>query len=331
MIITRTPMRISFFGGGTDLPNYYREFGGAVLSATIDKYLYITCRQLPPYWEFKHQLIYGSKKETVNEIQEIDHPSIRETMRFLNIQYGLDMHYSTDIPARSGMGSSSSFTVGLLQALYGLEGKMVSKRRLAAEAIHIEQNMIKEAVGSQDQVAAAFGGLNYIKFQKDDSFDVRPVTIGLDRMQELNKHLILIFTGLQRYASRIEAEKIKNLKEKQQSLHEMRKMTEQAIGVLNSETDIREFGALMNDSWNRKKELSDQVSNSVIDQLYSTALKHGAEGGKVLGAGGGGFMLFFVEPQKRQRVLDSLSGFLHVPFSFDKTGSQVIYYREEQL
>lgn len=329
MIITRTPFRISFFGGGTDLPDYYTKHGGAVLSTTIDKYLYITCRKLAPYWNYKHQLKYGSANEEVNEIDEIKHPSIRETMRFFNIDYGLDLHYNTDIPARSGMGTSSAFTVGLVNALYGLEGKMTSKRRLAAEAIHIEQDLIAEAVGSQDQIAAAFGGLNHITFKKDGGFFVSPVTVSKSRREELENHLVLIFTGFQRFASDIEKDKISNLDKKQEVLARMSELTEKAVDILNNDEDICEFGKLMNDAWQLKKSLSDKVSTDEIDKIYETGLRNGAIGGKLLGAGGGGFMLFFCEPEKQAQLFSAMNGYFNIPFQFEGNGSQVIYYREE--
>lgn len=328
MIITRTPFRISFFGGGTDLPDYFSKYGGAVLSTTIDKYLYITCRHMSPYWEYKHQLIYGSKNERVDSIGEIDHPSIRETMKFLNINYGLDLHYNTDIPAKSGMGSSSSFTVGLLHSLYGLNGKLVSKRRLAAEAIHIEQDLIKEAVGSQDQIAAAFGGLNNIVFKKDGNFEIMPMTIGVERKEQLNNHLVLVFTGFQRFATDIEKDKIKNLKNNYSKLNQMAKTTDEAIRILNSNADICDFGDLMHENWLLKKSLSEKVSTPAIDDIYDLGRKNGAIGGKLLGAGGGGFLLFFVKPKDKEQLLKSLNGFINIPFRFDEIGSQVIYYRE---
>lgn len=329
MIITRTPLRISFFGGGTDLPAYYMEHGGAVLSTTIDKYQYITCRKLAPYWEHKHQLRYGSALETVNEIDEIKHPSIRETMRFFGIDYGLDLHYNTDVPARSGMGSSSAFTVGLVNALYGMEGKMANKKRLASEAIHIEQDMIGEAVGDQDQIAAAFGGLNYITFKQGGGFFVSPVTLSKMRKQELEDHLVLIFSGFQRFATNIEKEKIKSISSKTDPLNKMASMTETALDILTSDCDIIEFGHLLNQAWKLKKSLSDKVSTASIDHIYETGLANGAIGGKLLGAGGGGFMLFFCEPDKQEGLIRSLKGYLHIPFHFEDNGSQVIYYREE--
>lgn len=329
MIITRTPLRISFFGGGTDLPDFYRKYGGEVLSTTIDKYLYITCRHMPPFWDYKHRFVYGSNSEFVSEIDEIDHPSIRETLRYLNIDYGVDMHYNTDIPARSGIGSSSSFTVGLVNALNGLNGKMKSKHELLMDAIHIEQNMIKEAVGSQDQTAAAYGGFNHIIFRTDGEIEVHPITVPEERIRNLNKHLLLVFTGFQRYAKNIEKGKIERIKDNTESLIQIKKYVAQAIEILNSETDIREFGNLLNETWEKKKKLSDQVSDSKIDEMYECGLREGAIGGKLLGAGGGGFMLFFVEPENRQRLKDALSDYVRVPFSFENTGSQVIYYMPE--
>ena len=329
MIITRTPLRISFFGGGTDLPAYYMEHGGAVLSTTIDKYQYITCRKLAPYWAHKHQLRYGSALEEVNEINEIRHPSIRETMRYFNVEYGMDLHYNTDVPARSGMGSSSAFTVGLVNALYGMGGKMPNKKRLASDAIHIEQDMIGEAVGDQDQIAAAFGGLNYITFKKGGGFFVNPVTIQKTRKEELERHLVLIFTGFQRFATDIEKEKIQNIGDKTASLSTTPETTQDALDIQTATNDLCEFGRLMNRTWELKKSLSSKVSTGAIDAIYDTGLANGAIGGKLLGAGGGGFMLFFCEPDKQPNLITSLKDYLHIPFHFEDNGSQVIYYREE--
>lgn len=329
MIITRTPLRISFFGGGTDIPTFYREYGGEVLSTTINKYLYITCRKMPPFWEFKNRFVYGSKTETVKELNEIDHPAIRETLRFLNIAYGIDMHYNTDIPARSGIGSSSSFTVGLLNALNGLNGRMMSKHELMKDAIHIEQDMIKEAVGSQDQTAAAYGGLNHIVFRQDGEIEVHPITIPEERIYDLNQHLLLVFTGFQRFAKNIEKGKIERIGQNTENLLEMRAYVSQAIEMLNKGKDIREFGSLLNETWLHKKRLSDKVTDERIDDLYDLGIRNGAIGGKLLGAGGGGFMLFFVEPKKRQQLKAALTDYIRVPFLFDNTGSQVIYYQPE--
>ena len=329
MIITRTPLRISFFGGGTDMPVWYEKHGGAVLSTTIDKYQYITCRKLMPYWDYKHQFHYGSAYEMVRELDEIRHPSIRETMRFFNLPYGLDMHYNTDIPARSGMGSSSAFTVGLVNALYGMEGKMPNKRRMAMDAIHIEQDLIKETVGSQDQIATAFGGLNFIEFKKGGGFFVHPVTIGKERKEELENHLVLVFSGFSRFASEVEKKKLASLKQKEAVLREMQDMVQEALEVLTGNKDLRTFGEMLNHTWKLKRSLSEGVSTSEIDELYERGMKSGAIGGKLLGAGGGGFLLFFCEPKKQGAMLEALKGYLHIPFHFEENGSQVIYYREE--
>ncbi|GHV83913.1 GHMP kinase [Spirochaetia bacterium] len=331
MIITRTPLRISFFGGGTDLPDWFQKHGGAVLSTTINKYLFITCRDLPPFFEFKNRFVYGGRTEAVSGIDEIEHPAIREVLRFMKIPYGIDMYYNADIPSRSGMGSSSAFTVGLLRALYGMLGKIISDRSLAQEAIHIEQDLIGEAVGCQDQIAAAFGGLNHIQFHKDGNFEVNPMTLTKQRFQELNDHLILVYTGVQRIASKIEAEKIKVMSSHTGELHDIRRYVDDAINILNGDTPIEEFGSLLNETWQRKRKLSAEVTNIKLDTMYETGRKNGAIGGKLLGTGGGGFMLFFVRPQDRERMLKSLPEFISVPFAFDSTGSQTIYYQEDRL
>jgi D-glycero-alpha-D-manno-heptose-7-phosphate kinase len=327
MIITRTPFRLSLFGGGTDFPSWYKDNGGVVLSTAIDKYCYISCRFLPPFFSHKHRIVY-SKSECVNEIDEIQHPAVRETFRFMNIKEGLELHHDGDLPARSGIGSSSAFTVGLLHALYGLSGKIVSKKRLALEAIHIEQKMIKENVGSQDQVAVAFGGLNKIIFKGDHNIEVIPITISDERVSDFQNHLILFFTGLTRYATNIEEDKIRNLSSKKTQMNGLSKMVDAAIDILNSEGDFDDFGRMLHESWMIKKSLSTQVSSSHIDEIYDAALKSGALGGKLLGAGGGGFILFYARPEQRERLKKNLSRLLNVPFRFDSLGSQIIYYRE---
>jgi D-glycero-alpha-D-manno-heptose-7-phosphate kinase len=327
MIITRTPFRLSLFGGGTDFPAWYRDHGGAVLSTTIDKYCYISCRYLPPFFSHKHRIVY-SKSECVDKIDEIKHPAVRETFRFMKVKDGLELHHDGDLPARSGIGSSSAFTVGLLHALYGLSGKIVSKKRLALESIHIEQKMIKENVGSQDQVAAAFGGLNKIVFKGDHNIEVIPITIHTDRLNDLQNHLVLFFTGLTRYATDIEDDKMKNIRGKRTQLNRLGKMVDSAIDILNSEGDFDDIGRMLHESWLIKKSLSTQVSTSNIDAIYDAALKSGALGGKLLGAGGGGFILFYAKPEQRERLKQKLSHLLNVPFRFDSLGSQIIYYRE---
>ena len=325
MIISRTPFRISFFGGGTDFPAWYEGNSGAVLSTTIDKYCYISCRKLPPFFKYKHRIVY-SRQEMVNEIDDIIHPAVRETFRFLDIQTGLEIHHDGDLPARSGLGSSSSFTVGLLQALYALKGEMVTKKRLALESIHIEQEMIKEHVGSQDQVAAAFGGFNKITFSGNHNIDVVPIAISERKLQNFHSHLMLFFTGFQRNASEIEGKKIRQIKKKKAKLDLMHNMVDEAIKILNKESDISGFGKMLHENWKLKKTLSGDVSTDIIDDIYDTAMNNGAIGGKILGAGRGGFMLFFVKPEDQDRLRISLSDLLYVPFRLDTTGSQIIFY-----
>ena len=324
MIISRTPFRISFFGGGTDFPTWYRENGGAVLSTSIDKFCYITCRLLPQFFEYKHRFVY-SKAEQVDEVDEIIHPSIRETLRFFDIREGLELHHDGDLPARTGLASSSAFTVGLAHALYALNGKMVPKKKLALDAIHIEQNMIRENVGSQDQVAVAFGGLNRISFSGDHNIEVNPVTISHEKLEEFQDHLILFFTGFSRSASKIEKEKIRKVDKNKEVLREMYQMVNQSIDILN-EGDILDFGKLLHENWLLKKSLTEQVSTNYIDYVYDIATKNGAISGKILGAGGGGFILFFARPEDRERLREALGFLLHVPFRFDTLGSQIIYY-----
>lgn len=327
MIITRTPFRISFFGGGTDFPAWYRDNGGVVLSTTIDKYCYINCRLLPPFFSHKHRIVY-SRSEQVNDIDEIQHPAVRETFRFMNVKEGLELHHDGDLPARSGIGSSSAFTVGLLHALYGLRGKLVSKKRLALESIHIEQEMIGENVGSQDQVAVAFGGVNKIIFKGNHDIEVVPITLGAGRLNDLQDRLLLFFTGLTRYATDIEEEKIRNIDDKKTQMDGLSKMVDSAIDILNSDGDLDDFGRMLHESWLIKKSLSAQVSTSQIDTIYDTAIKNGALGGKLLGAGGGGFILFYVKPEQKEALKQKLAHLLQVPFRFDTLGSQIIYYRE---
>jgi D-glycero-alpha-D-manno-heptose-7-phosphate kinase len=328
MVITRTPFRISFFGGGTDFPAWYENNGGAVLSTAINKYCYINCRVLPPFFDCKHKIVY-SKQEVANEIDEIIHPSVRETLRFSGITDGLSISHDGDLPAMSGLGSSSAFTVGLLHALYALQGKMVSKKRLALEAIHVEQDMIKENVGSQDQVAVALGGFNKIEFKSQHNIEITPVTMGREAFLDLQNHFLLFYTGVMRSASKIEADKLNHIHERQGELETIRSMVDKAFSILNGESNILDFGRLLDESWQLKKSLSEKVSNPYIDTIYDTAKKNGAIGGKILGAGGGGFILFFVAPEHREKVKTALNFLLHVPFRFDVLGSQVVYYTEE--
>ncbi len=326
MIISRTPFRISFFGGGTDYPPWYREHGGAVLSTTFDKYCYITCRELPPFFDHRYRLAY-SKIENAKSIGEIEHPAIRGVLQEMDLPYGLEIHADADLPARSGLGSSSSFVVGMLHALKALKGERVTKEWLAYEAIRIEQDVLKENVGSQDQTAAAFGGFNVIKFNKDGSLSIEPLVLTNDRKESLNNHLMLFFTGFSRIASEIAESKIANLSKKAEELHAMRSMVDDAIDILSSHQDVRSIGELLHDGWEYKRRLSDKVSTTAIDDLYLRARNAGSIGGKLLGAGGGGFMLLCVEPQKQNQVRAALGELVEVPFKFESTGSQVVYYQ----
>lgn len=320
MIICRTPYRLSFFGGATDYPAWYREHGGAVLGTTINKYCYISCRWLPPFFEHRHRIVY-SKIEFPQEIEEISHPSVRETLKFMQIRNGIEIHHAGDLPHRTGMGTSSSFTVGLLHALYALKGTMASKKQLALDAIHIEQDVIRESVGSQDQVHAAFGGFNRIDFSRD-AITVTPITANSRRLKD---YLMLFFTGFQRTASQIAAKVIQELPKHSQELTEMHQMVEEAINTLKS-NEIADFGRLLHQSWQLKCSLASGVSTDYIDFLYNAALDAGAIGGKVCGAGGGGFLLLFVPPELQEAVRKRLKSLLEVPFQFETSGSTVIFY-----
>jgi len=331
MIISKTPFRVSFFGGGTDYPGWYREHGGAVLSATIDKYCYISCRYLPPFFDHKYRIVY-SNIENVKQIEEIKHPSVKAVLNYLDCQKGLEIHHDGDLPARSGLGSSSSFTVGLLHTLWALKGKYVSKEELAKQAIHVEQNLIGEHVGSQDQISAAFGGLNKIQFYREGGFSVEPVILPATRKDELESHLMMFFTGLQRNAPDIAKSKIDNLSKRIDELTTMRQMVVQALTILQDDgADICGFGELMDESWQLKRSLSDKVTNPFIDNLYATARQAGAIGGKLLGAGGGGFLLLFVRPEEQAKVRQALSDLIYVPVKFDDNGTKIVLYQPNGL
>ena len=331
MVITKTPFRISFFGGGTDYPAWYNKHGGAVLATTINKYCHITCRYLPPFFDHKHRIVY-SEAELVQRIEEIKHPSVRATLAWANVNKGLEIHHNGDLPARAGLGSSSSFTVGLVHALKALDGKYISKEELAGSAIHIEQKIIKENVGSQDQVSASFGGLNLIKFERNDMFQVSPVTLSEVRLKEFQSHLMLFFTGFTRFASVIAKDKIKNFKKREDELNYMRGMVEESIKILQSNnTSIDNFGILLNENWKLKRKLSDKVSTSEIDSIFEEATSAGAIGGKLLGAGGGGFVVFFVKPELQAQVRERLKRLVYVPFKFEFSGSRVMHYQPDDV
>lgn len=326
MLITRTPLRISFFGGGTDYPAWYNEHGGMVLSTTIDKYSFITCRYLPPFFEYKYLIKY-SIIEKVNTIGEIQHPSVRESVSFLKLKQGIEVAYTSDVPAMSGLGSSSAFTVGLLHALYALQGRVVTKRQLALDAIHVEQARIKEHVGSQDQVASAFGGLNKIVFRSEEIFQVYPLTITPKRARALQDNLMLFFTGISRRASDVAKEQVRVIKQKESDFTKLAQIVEEAERILiHPSTSLHEFGRLLHESWLVKRSLTDKITTPFIDGIYETARRAGAIGGKLLGAGGGGFMLFYVPAERQGAVRKALKKLLYVPFSFERTGSQLIHY-----
>ncbi len=327
MIITRTPFRMSFFGGGTDYPAWYAEHGGAVLATTIDKYCYITCRHLPPFFEHKHRIVH-SHIENVRNIDEIKHPAVRAVLGWVGCERGLEIHHDGDLPARSGLGSSSSFTVGLLHALATLEGRYASKEQLARTAINVEQNVIGENVGSQDQVSAAYGGFNLIEFYRNGGFNVSPMVLRQERLAEFQSHLMLCFTGVSRIASEVAKSQIDNLLQRQAQLHLMREMVDEAIAILQSETaSIEEVGKLLHESWLCKRSLSEKVSTSEIDHLYEQAINAGATGGKIMGAGGGGFLMLFVKPENQPAVRERLHRLVHVPFKFDEEGSRIVLYQ----
>ena len=327
MIITRTPFRISFFGGGTDYPAWYQEHSGVVLATTIDKYCYISCRRLPPFFEYKHRIVY-SRIENVQRVDEIEHPAVRAVLGWAACDEGLEIHHDGDLPARSGLGSSSSFTVGLVQALTALQGKYTSKEELAKNAIHIEQQIIKENVGSQDQISAAFGGFNRIEFMRSDTFQLSPIILAEDRLNELQSHLMLCFTGFSRIASEIAKTQIQNMKNREVELTRMAEMVEESIQVLQStNSPIGEFGELLHQNWLCKRSLSDKVSTPEIDTIYEEAMGAGAMGGKILGAGGGGFLLLFVKPELQSQVRKRLKHLVHVPFKFEDSGSRVVLYQ----
>jgi len=325
MIISRTPFRVSFFGGGTDYPAWFNENKGASLGTTIDKYCYITCRYLPPFFDHKSRIIY-SKMEHVQNVNEIHHPAVREVIKFLNITDGLEVHHDGDLPARTGLGSSSSFTVGLLNALYALKGKMVSKERLAQEAIHVEQEMCKENVGCQDQVLASYGGFNYVEFGGPTHLKTTKVTISNKKLKFLQDHLMLFFTGFSRTASEIAKHQIENIPKKKKDLTEMYEMAATALDILGGE-NISEFGKFLDESWKIKRQLSEKISTPYIDEIYEKARKAGALGGKLLGAGGGGFVLLFAEPEKQKQIRTALDPLLEIPFKFETQGSQIIFYQ----
>lgn len=327
MIIAKAPFRMSFFGGGTDYQNYFENNGGSVISTTFDKYVYVTVRHLPHFFDYSTQISY-SKIENVKNIQDIEHPLVREAMKFLDMH---DMHisYDADLPARSGLGSSSSFAAALLQAFHALKGQYIAKKQLAEESIYVERTLCDESGGWQDQIAVCYGGLNRINFKGND-FHVSPIMISNDKKDMLNNNLMLFFTGFVRYSSEIAQEQIKSIQEKQKDLSEMFILVDEAEKVLTSRTNnLDEFGRLLDYSWRLKRGITDKVSTDGLDLIYEKALKAGALGGKLLGAGGGGFFVFYVPKERQKMVKEVLSDLLYVPFYFEDVGTEVLYYKPE--
>lgn len=329
MIISRTPFRISFFGGGTDYPAWYHKHGGAVLATTINKYCYITCRYLPPFFGHKFRVLW-SRIENCQTIDEIVHPAVREVLNYMKIDRGLEIHHVGDLPARSGLGSSSSFIVGLLNALHALKGNMPSKHQMAIESIYIEQKRLKETVGSQDQVLAAHGGFNHVTFMPNGEISVRPIILAPERMRELNDHFMLFYTGVKRTASKIAESYVNNIEEQKRQLRIMKDLLEESVSILSRGQDINGFGELLHEAWQEKRRLSPLVSNSHVNDIYEKAILAGAIGGKLTGAGGGGFLLLFAPPDTHKKIREKLNKLIYVPFKFEFSGSRIIFFDPQE-
>ena len=327
MIITKTPFRMSFFGGGTDIEDYFRENGGAVLSTTFDKYCYVNVRHLPRFFDYTTELSY-SKTERVTDVSAIEHPAIREAMKMLDM-HEIRLTYEADLPARSGLGTSSSFAVGMLNAFYALKGKYADKKKLADEAIYLERVLCNEAGGWQDQIAAAFGGFNRIDFNAD-GYEVRPVIISPERKQQLNENLLMFFTGFTRFSSDIQKANSAYTEEKCRYLKQMHTLVEDAEKILtDTKTDLNDFGRLLDYTWQLKKQTGSAVTTESINTIYNRGMEAGALGGKLLGAGGGGFLVFYVQPEKKESVMHAMEDFMHIPFVFETDGTKVIHYSPE--
>ena len=327
MIITKTPFRMSFFGGGTDLQPFFKENGGAVLSTTFDKFCYVTVRHLPRFFDYSNELSYA-KLERVKTIDDIEHPAIRNAMKMLKM-HEIRLTYEADLPARSGLGTSSSFAVGMLNAFHALKGQYADKKKLADEAIYLERVLCQEIGGWQDQIAASFGGLNKIIFS-DDEYEVQPVIISPERKKQLNENLLMFFTGFTRFSSEMQKENNVAAKEKVTQLKEIRVLVDQAEKVLvNKKSDLDEFGRLLDITWKLKRKTGSQISTSGIDAIYEKGIAAGALGGKLLGAGGGGFIIFYVQPEYKDSVRNAMKDLLYIPFEFENGGTRVIHYTPE--
>lgn len=322
MVISKTPFRMSFFGGGTDFEAYFNEFGGSVLSATFDKYCFVTVRDFPPFFEHRNQLTY-SKIERFDSPDELTHPLVRETMKYLH-EDSIQISYDADLPARTGIGSSSSFAVGLLNSIHTLRGRYRTQKQLAQEGIYIERVLCKEHGGIQDQIATAYGGINRIDFSAD-CFSVKPVEISEERLGQLSSNLMLFFSGQSRISGEIAKEQAGKLKENTQTLHKMKALVYEGEKILSSQRNLDEFGELLECSWRMKTTLASNIATDEINTLYEKARKNGALGGKLLGAGGGGFMLLYVPEKYRSRVLTALENYMYVPFEFENEGSRILY------
>ena len=328
MIITKTPFRMSFFGGGTDMESFFRAYGGAVLSTTFDKYCYVNVRHLPRFFDYSTELSYA-KIERVTDIEQINHPAVRNAMKMLDM-HEIRLTYEADLPARSGLGTSSSFAVGMLNAFYALKGKYADKKRLADEAIYLERVLCNEAGGWQDQIAAAFGGMNRIDFNKDGTYDVKPIIIHPDRKKQLNNNLLMFFTGFTRFSSDLQKANQAGYDEKIKQLQQMYALVDDAERVLEDKhSDLDDFGRLLDTTWRLKRQTGGAITTNSIDALYEKGIAAGALGGKLLGAGGGGFLVFYVQPEKREALKAAMHDLLYVPFHFEDGGSRVLYYSPE--
>lgn len=327
MIITKTPFRMSFFGGGTDMESFFMENGGAVLSTTFDKYCYVNVRHLPRFFDYSTELSYA-KIERVTDVNDIQHPAIREAMKMLDM-HEIRLTYEADLPARSGLGTSSSFAVGMINAFYALKGKYADKKKLADAAIYLERELCKEVGGWQDQIAASYGGFNRINFNSD-GYEVLPLIINPERKRQLNNNLMMFFTGFTRFSSDVQKANASNKADKVNQLKEMLALVDEAEKVLvDKQSDLDEFGRLLDHTWRIKRKTGNTVSTNSIDELYDKGLKAGALGGKLLGAGGGGFLVFYVEPDKQEKVKKAMEDLLYIPFEFEDGGTRVIHYSPE--
>lgn len=327
MVITKTPFRISFFGGGSDYPDYYLKYGGKVLGTTIDKYAYLNIRRLPPFFDYKYRVVY-SKIEAVKNIDEIQHPSVKHTLKYLNVKDGISINYDGDIPSRSGMGSSSAFSVGLLNGLYALKGRVLTKEELAKKVIYIEQELIKENVGSQDQTFAAFGGFNLIEFLQNGEIIVTPIILNKERFRNFEDNIMLFFSGISRNADMLAKEQIKKIDINKNKLDTIKNLVDEAYEILIKK-DVDEFGELLSYTWEIKKSLTNNMTNETVEAMYERAKKAGAIGGKLLGAGGGGFMAFYVPKKHQNKVREALKEFLYIPIKFEFDGSKVIFFNSD--